>query len=361
MGNLLEDMPLVTNNEHAKRGVSRRSLVNGAAWSIPVIAVATATPFASASCGTPGNELYAPGVYDLTLPDCVSSVTFEVVGGGATGAAAGLIQGTLALPSRGVTLRLVVGANGGFSSSTTVGAVGGAGYGAGGSAQPSARGSSAGGGGSAILIGTTPYVVAGGAGGTPTTNANGNPSGPTWGGYGATTSPLNGAPYGNSNGGPTPGNGRGRTANFYEGTTLTRTNVAGGQPGRAANAGTGGAGGAGLAYNNFPTEFTAVSPVTGGAGGNFGTGSNGGGNGGAGFLMTSGAIQGVTGAGGGGYAGGGGGGGAIARHTASGFVHTYTTGGGGGSSYTGGAGVATTLVGTGTAGLNAGLIRISWT
>lgn len=38
-----------TQTEHANEGVTRRTIVHGAAWSVPVIAVAVTTPLAAAS------------------------------------------------------------------------------------------------------------------------------------------------------------------------------------------------------------------------------------------------------------------------------------------------------------------------
>ncbi|PPG02762.1 hypothetical protein C5E06_09945 [Pseudoclavibacter sp. RFBI5] len=343
--------------------LSRRAVVTATAWSVPVIAFGVAAPAASASCGSPDSRTYGPGTYDLVLPTCVSQVQFEVIGGGALSAQGGAtttgsrIVGTLALPSRGVTLRLVVGAAGTRVNSATQGGVGGAGYGNGGSAPADSRGSIAGGGGTAILIGTTPYVVAGGSGGGHVYNAESGANG--WMNTAVLTTTTNGVPFSTGNAGPTPQNGNGRAFDYVlNGTTQVRPGY--GAPGRAASGATGGAGGNGQAYNANRPNVTFSGAVSGGNGGNHGTGNAGGGNGGAGSRTVVGTISGVSGGGGGGYAGGGGGGGVSATGTG-GERANMITGGGAGSSYTGGAGVSVTSTTSPTAGGNQGFIRISWT
>ncbi|WP_341975723.1 hypothetical protein LTA6_000330 [Microbacterium sp. LTA6] len=66
-------------NTFAPQGVSRRTLVKGAAWSLPVIAVAAATPFASASVAWNGTvTAECSGDYDI-------SVLTGIVGAGLVG------------------------------------------------------------------------------------------------------------------------------------------------------------------------------------------------------------------------------------------------------------------------------------
>ncbi|VXB73763.1 conserved hypothetical protein [Microbacterium sp. 8M] len=72
------DIPeFVVDNASEPRGVSRRTLVRGAAWSVPVIAVAAATPLAAASVVTPCAEIPAESTW----------ITQSPVSGGLTGAA----------------------------------------------------------------------------------------------------------------------------------------------------------------------------------------------------------------------------------------------------------------------------------
>lgn len=349
----------------AKKPVSRRAVVTAAAWTAPVIATGIAAPFAAASCGSPDSREFGPGTYDLAIPTCVSSVTFEIIGGGSaagqgSAALAGArLTGTFALPSRGVTLRLVVGAAGTRSAS---GGVGGTGYGNGGSTPAQSRGGVGGGGGTAILIGTTPYTVAGGAGGAHVANWQSSSTGDGWGGEAVLTTTTNGVPFGSGAAGATPQNGNGRSLNYFVASTNTTNTRPGlGSPGRAASGATGGAGGTGQAYNANAPQIAFSSPVNGGNGGNHGTGNAGGGNGGAGSLVAVAEIQGVSGGGGGGYAGGGGGGGVGATATATNLRATLVTGGGAGSSYSGGSRIALTSQGAAPSGGNQGFIRISWT
>ncbi|MEV4773899.1 hypothetical protein [Microbacterium sp. LWH12-1.2] len=66
-------------NTFAPKGVSRRTLVKGAAWSLPVIAVAAATPFASASVAFNATvTAECSGDYDI-------SVLTGIVGAGLVG------------------------------------------------------------------------------------------------------------------------------------------------------------------------------------------------------------------------------------------------------------------------------------
>lgn len=169
--------------------VQRRAVVKGAAWSVPVIALATATPFASAStCATPtrfnaqtpvGTGLASTGSRSTTfvVPAGVTRIEYEVTGGAGgsrsatvTGGSGTLVTGKLSVVP-GTTLTLLVGQGGyGANIGETSGTVaGGNGFGNGGTSGVGGlnvfQGGS-GGGGSAILVGTTPVVIAGGGGGS---------------------------------------------------------------------------------------------------------------------------------------------------------------------------------------------------
>lgn len=184
-------------------GVRRRSLVQGAAWTVPAIALTTAAPaFAASQTGT----LTAIGsgtnsqTLTATIP-CGRPVTYTVIGGGGGGGAGStamtggdgdMITGSFSLDcSCGSTKTLTIvaagGGAGGQRNNTAAPspsfATGGAGFGKGGNSGDVSQGSQytneyflsalnnnymyggGGGGGSAILIGTAPVIVAGGGGG----------------------------------------------------------------------------------------------------------------------------------------------------------------------------------------------------
>lgn len=65
-----------TGNSNDSAGVRRRTIVKGAAWSIPVIAVATATPAAAASTQT--NIEFVNGQYESEICQPVDGVTIQV-------------------------------------------------------------------------------------------------------------------------------------------------------------------------------------------------------------------------------------------------------------------------------------------
>lgn len=180
------------------RTIQRRTIVKGAAWSLPVFAAAVAVPMASAS-GTPACATQktfftlpdSPSAAGITttfiVPAKVTSLTVTVAGGagGSTDGPAALIRGgngglvTATIPvTPGETLDLIVGQGG--ASRTALSAnpsivTGGQGFGSGGDSDPAADnpdngpgswwGGAAGGAGSAISRGTQPLVVAGGGGG----------------------------------------------------------------------------------------------------------------------------------------------------------------------------------------------------
>ena len=90
-----------------KDGLSRRTLVKGAAWSLPVIAVAAATPLASASTVTWNGTVtaFCEGDYDLSALE-------DLVG---TGLVLGTVQTALGL------LGLEDGARRGFTITASTG------------------------------------------------------------------------------------------------------------------------------------------------------------------------------------------------------------------------------------------------
>lgn len=64
------------NGDAATRGISRRTVMKGAAWSLPVIAAAAAAPMATASCIPTGGVLYFVGIGDRS--DSTGPVTAEL-------------------------------------------------------------------------------------------------------------------------------------------------------------------------------------------------------------------------------------------------------------------------------------------
>ena len=88
------------------RGVSRRTLVKGAAWSVPVVAVAVATPLAAAST-TPAATFWATGATVSVVSGNVTNFTVE--GSDADGNLALLPAGTSVsiVPDPGVALQVV--------------------------------------------------------------------------------------------------------------------------------------------------------------------------------------------------------------------------------------------------------------
>jgi len=179
------------------RTIQRRTIVKGAAWSLPVLAAAAAVPMAAAStpaCATQKTFFTlpdSPSAEGITtwfvVPPKVTSLTVIVAGGagGATrgnwtirGGDGGLVTATIPV-TPGETLDLVVGQGGASrrnpNTATPSVVTGGQGFGNGGDADPSAGnpdsgpgtwwGGAAGGAGSAISRGGQPLVVAGGGGG----------------------------------------------------------------------------------------------------------------------------------------------------------------------------------------------------
>jgi len=275
------------------RGVDRRNLLKGAAWGVPVMALATAAPMASASCSGPMSYTANPGktrtmqTLSITLPKEAKNITFSVMGGGGGIGWGGnreptIITGTLKLNvAADQMLQLVAGAGGWSLGSDKVGQPV-PGYGNGGLGTDFTLDNGAtwwvdsgyGGGGSAILLGGNPIVVAGGSGGA-SSDGGGGPRLVIQGVGGA--------------GGATPQDGSdGSWAGQY---------ARGGKAGTSAAAGAGGG-------------VTLTMTPVGQANGTAGSGRNGG-NGGravAGGVSVGPHGNGGGGGGGGGYRGGGGGG-----------------------------------------------------
>ncbi|WP_146082033.1 hypothetical protein [Pseudoclavibacter sp. Z016] len=321
-------------------GTTRRSLVAGAAWTVPILSLAVATPARAASRCVAATPLVAARPAGATFTDTtfvvpagVTSITYTVVGaagGGQNatnyGGAGERAEGTLTVvPGQSLVLR--VGAGGTYVAGQAPPAVGGTGFGNGGASGPSggqfqfAGGS--GGGGSAILVGGAPLVVAGGGGGAGT-GINGPGTLPT-----TVTVPASGG-----DGGFAAAN----TSVLWNGPNRTVTAI-GGAGGSASAAGTGGGTGTSTAGSTEVFNGSGASGQTRAAGGAGGTGGsiayaqfatqNP-----AGTVLAGGAAG---GGGGGGYTGGGGGGVRGAKYlnpeTAnySGLPARASGGGGGGS------------------------------
>ncbi|WP_341944872.1 hypothetical protein [Microbacterium sp. LWH11-1.2] len=89
------------------RDLSRRTLVKSAAWSVPVVAVAVATPLAAASQTPPPATFWATGATVSVVSGNVTNFTVE--GSDADGNLALLPAGTsvMIVPDPGVTLQVV--------------------------------------------------------------------------------------------------------------------------------------------------------------------------------------------------------------------------------------------------------------
>ncbi|MGQ7311087.1 hypothetical protein ACUOFU_05215 [Microbacterium arabinogalactanolyticum] len=344
------------------RGVSRRMIVKGAAWSIPVIAGAAAVPAQSASgCNQIGTTLLWQATaanldtphdeYQLRVPDGVRRMHFIVVGGDggyayqtgdgdATGKGA-YIEGDMAV-SPGDEFYLQPGAGG--EDSGGGGRGGKSLYGSGGDGGVNADYLGAGGGGASALLSVTraPLIVAGGGGGS---NINSVPVGPDearysssvfhdqTATYGSTTVSLPGG-YLNAGlpGAPGDTGDTGwmglRASASVDPKPSEVVLMAGGGRGAGAAANAPGAGGkfAWVTGPGFSVNWYQVgSPGSGTRGG------NGGSNGVSPNLVSA------AGGGGGGYSGGGGGATVAAEWNTPpapyGGQYGITGGGGGGSSY----------------------------
>jgi hypothetical protein len=76
------DVADVTTETPARKGIARRTLIKSTAWSVPIIAVAVATPLAAASTGTPTLEFGGP--YALSGCAISQGVTVTATSDGTT-------------------------------------------------------------------------------------------------------------------------------------------------------------------------------------------------------------------------------------------------------------------------------------
>ncbi|WP_424937707.1 MULTISPECIES: hypothetical protein [Bacteria] len=339
-------------------GLSRRSLVKGAAWSMPVIAAAVAVPAASASVAcTPGRVSLVAGAtgsavarQTVIVPGNARTITFIVrggAGGGPQAAGSGaLLTGSISPTGAPMTFDIIAGQQGHGRLGTPIVSQG---FGNGGIASiPShtpdistgfVYTGTGGGAGSAILLNGAPLVVAGGGGGAGSDRTNGSKLAPQP---------------------PATFSGAGGSAGQ------------GGTDGQGDMYAPGGKGANGSAPGGFSRGFAVLTNYTwatgwGAAGGVPGSGANGGGDGGNVIPGTSNYVnnQGTdgwgAGAGGGGLAGGGAGTGSFwAEPTTGGalprFLGHYAGGGAGSSVINPGASGTFAAGGTGP-----GMVEISWT
>lgn len=324
----------------ALSSVSRRTIVKGAAWSVPIVAATVAVPSYAASPDCAGTATvtandYEKGVLTVTLPACARTVSYVIVGGGGGDALSGSysgagakVAGTFAV-SGGEVLSLVAGGGGGSRNMAPNRATG---WGDGGlgtlwyhtDVAEYLLNGAGGGAGSAIVLGPdpstngTPLIVAGGGGGMPCATAWANDTEwmgakVGWGGQGE--------PYQDNIGDgsmsmePNYGPGEGNPM-----TEFARHGV----PGSSTAAGAGGA-----------LELSGTQPLVRGFAGGDASGHNGGdaGSGDPRDPEQTNLHRGSAGGGGGGWFGGGGGAGVYAADRPLGAGG----GGGAGSNYYGGA------------------------
>ncbi|PPF41965.1 hypothetical protein C5B85_17865 [Pseudoclavibacter sp. AY1F1] len=341
---------------------------------MPVIALAAATPAfaASAVCTGAVVPFTTPGSFTaVEVPTGTRAFTYVVRGAGGgrgsssgsstiPGSQGGIATGRVVFGSAltaPLSLRVYVGQGGQLGSNVTgTVALGGTGYGAGGSSTPTRPAQSnqatiytgGGGGASAITLASgVPLVVAGGGGGGGISEFITNSTKQ----QAVLSAPFQGLQYGTASAIASP-NGRGSgMAGINE--TVTTFSVSPGLAPTGALAGVGGIAGGAQTYSTLPsptanptTGWSQVSSVSGSIGGSFGTTIGGNGGNGAAVL---GAISGTrnlsasAGGGGGGYAGGGGGGIARGRFGAQTSTSAAVSTGAAGSSF-----VATTAVTSGT-------------
>lgn len=347
------------------RSVPRRTLVHGAAWSVPIVAMTAAAPAYAASprCAVPirsvsatatvANLNSALAAVPASVPTGARRMHFVVVGGqggGPLGRGA-RVEGDIQV-APGQSVSLIAGAGGATGSS---GRGGKSAYGNGGDGGTGSEGlrGSGGGGASALLLGGGPIVVAGGGGGAFYNRgpSNGTPqaglySGTLFQNFTATS----GGSSATSNGGSSHA---GITATGLSGSTgalgwmgqrpSTSTPPTSNQVVLMTGGGGGGSatapGGAGGPNWVSGPNFSVSSSVSGFSG----SGSNGG-NG----ATDSASNGGSAGGGGGGYRGGGGGGSAAATWNQPPAPYNGPYGiasaGGGGSSYRNGSFTNLTIV-----------------
>lgn len=164
---------------------ARRTIIEGAAWTVPVLTAAIAAPLAAAST-SPVCEYLPAQIISATAANTVSRVAatitvavpagaqtmrYTIVGGrGGGGDTVNRLPAMLTgeFPASlvaGGTLQLIAGSVGTPGNNFTAGGLGGVGFGNGGNGAAYGGGVGGGGAGSAILFGGVPLVVAGGSGG----------------------------------------------------------------------------------------------------------------------------------------------------------------------------------------------------
>lgn len=326
---------------------SRRTLLHGAAWTVPILASAVAVPHAAASaCQTASRAFQTPGLATtFTVPAGARYVDFEVrgAGGGAntdvSGGQGANSSGRIMLPANATaaqrTFGIVVGQGGEVKTDGTT-AFGGAGYGVGGASTPGPRmggRTGGGGGGSALLIGAVggaPLVVSGGGGGAGVRQSvDGSTKQVVV--YDAPNE-RTGFDFGTASAGGGAPNGR---VGALGGANSDGTGLAV-NPALGAQGGTGGTRGGTDHYVIDNGNWGPVTRVEGRNGQNFGLGSHGGGNGGDGAPRLdngNGSFGASAGGGGGGYAGGGGGGMVGSRFRQDNLLSISTGTGAAGSSF----------------------------
>ncbi len=342
-----------------------------------MLAMAVAAPSfaASAACtGAIATYTNTTNFTTITVPAGTRAFTYVVRGaGGGRGSSAGsstipgsqggiatgrvVFGAALTVP---LPLRVYVGQGGQMGSNTTgTVALGGTGYGAGGSSTPTRPAQTnqaviytgGGGGGSAITLSSgAPLVVAGGGGGGGISEFITNSTKQ----QAVLSAPFQGLQYGTASAIAAP-NGRGSgLAGFTE--NVTTFSVSPGLAPSGAAAATGGVAGGAQTYSTPPAPagnpssgWSQVSSIAGTAGGSFSTTSGGnGGNGAAvlGAISGSRNLSASAGGGGGGYAGGGGGGIARGRFGAQTNTSAAVSTGAAGSSF-----VASTAINQGAVSL----------
>lgn len=346
----------IARKEQAAPFTSRRAVVKGAAWSLPVVAAAAATPLAAATvvpcvpASTPWTTIDGSdagmGTSTVPVPANLQYVEFEIRGadggGGGYYGFGAIIKGTIPVAALAgtPTLTLIAGQRGGwinpgaapgYEGTGTI--TGGTGWGNGGDATGIPTGTTirgGGGGGSAILLpGDVELVVAGGGGG----QAGGGYQGKSATGE---PNPINEYSGNNADGDLLQGNGGLPGANGVAGGGAWTERVSDGAtviqvPGApgGTQSGPGAAGGTGSSEAGW-WDDEATDAGTAGSGRN-------GGNGGFIDVTAWGGSLGFSGGGGGGgggHFGGGGGSGRFGKreHTATSWAAKMVGGGGGGGS-----------------------------
>lgn len=344
------------------KDIERRTIIKGAAWSVPAVALAVAAPAAAASGPRQTYTFTATGngndksTCTFTLPPTATNITYTVLGasGGGLAQVAGEVGGTAFGTSRGEqttgslvaastaqVITLVGAGRGGNApliqndsgwTGTSTPIPGGKGWADGGtggvitipSASHDAPQMGAGGGGaSAIAIGSTPIVIAAGAGGL-------GPYGPGQGGAGSNT-PQGPGPEAGTGGAAPSGNAVSTTTTFIMNSGPARTvSSTGGQGASGAT------GGAGAAVSTTSSDLT-FNTVAGNAGQSAAAGGRGA-DGVSGYIDNNNGVSRFasgSGGGGGGYAGGGSGSVHSSRPNGDPLsAHSGGSGGGAGSGYT---------------------------